>query len=39
MTGTAYNEGIYMASLVRHGSPIIDWMRSQEKLAESQKNP
>jgi len=39
MSGTTYNEGIYMASLVRHGSPIIDWMRSQEKLAESQKTP
>ena len=39
MTGTPYNEAVYLASLVRHGSPIIDWMRSQEKLAESQKKP
>jgi transposase len=39
ITHTPYDEAVYLASLIRHGSPIIAWMQSHKNPTESEKNP
>jgi hypothetical protein len=31
VTNTPYNEGLYLASLIRHQSPLIAWMQARQK--------
>ena len=37
VTRTPYNEATYLASLIRHGSPLIAWMQSENKREKSSK--
>jgi len=38
-THTPYNEAVYLASLIRHGSPVIEWMQSQKKTTSIEEKP
>ena len=31
VTNTPYNEALYLASLIQHGSPLIAWMQSGQR--------
>ena len=33
------SEAIYLASLIRHGSPAIEWMHSQKRPAPIEEEP
>ena len=33
------DEAIYLASLIRHGSPAIEWMHSQKRPAPIEEEP
>ena len=37
-TRTPYNEGLYLASLIRHRSPLIAWMQAQTTGETTSKN-